>query len=174
MSLGNKFAKIVPRTESGLWSASRIMVYVASVALFGMMMVTVGDVIGRYFFNSPIKGAWEITGFLLVCAGPWAMAYCQLKKGHIRVDFIQRRLPEKVQAILTSFAYLIGLVGFSVMTWRSILLTQYFLSVRTGNATDTLRIPLYPFAIVLAIGAGMLALVLLFHLVNALVEVKRK
>ena len=150
------------------------MVYVASLALFGMMMVTVADVIGRYFFANPIKGAWELTGFLLICAGPWAMAYCQLKKGHIRVDFIQKRLPEKVQAILTSFACLVGLAAFSVMCWRAIVLTQYYLSITRGDATDTLGIPLFPFALVLAIGAGMLALVLLFHLVQSLAEVKRK
>ena len=150
------------------------MVYVASVALFGMMMVTVADVIGRYFFANPVKGAWELTGFLLICAGPWAMAYCQLKKGHIRVDFIQKRLPEKVQVILTSFACLVGLVAFSVMCWRSIILTQYYLSITRGDATDTLQIPIFPFALVLAIGAGMLALVLLFELVKTLAEVKGK
>ena len=170
----DKFAKIAPRTESGLWSVNKIMVYVASVALFGMMMVTVADVIGRYFFASPIKGAWELTGFLLICAGPWAMAYCQLKKGHIRVDFIQKRLPEKVQAILTSFACLVGLAAFSAMCWRSILLTQYYFTITRGNATDTLHIPIYPFALMLAIGAGMLALVLLVDLINSLAEVKRK
>ena len=174
MSWGDKFTKIASKTESGLGLTSRIMVYIASVALFGMMMLTVGDVFGRYFFNKPIEGSWELTGMLLICAGTWAMAYCQIQKGHIRISFILDRLPEKAQAILTSFAYLIGMVAFSVMSWRAVVLTQYYLTVKTGHSTETLNIPNFPFSIMLAVGAGMLALVLLFDLVHSIVEVKGK
>ncbi len=35
------------------------------VALFAMMGLTVVDVVGRYAFNSPILGAFEITSFLV-------------------------------------------------------------------------------------------------------------
>jgi TRAP-type C4-dicarboxylate transport system permease small subunit len=173
MRLWDKISRIASRSEVGLHSVNRVMVYIAAVALTGMMMVTVADVFGRYFLNRPIRGAYELVGFLLVCAGSWGMGYCQVKKGHIRVDFLLQRFPRKAQAILTVMANLIGFIAFSLLCWRVILLVQYYLSLRKGNATDTLGIPIFPFVIMLAIGIGMMALVILFDLVRSVVEVKR-
>ena len=150
------------------------MAYVAAIALVGMMLITVADVCGRYIFNNPIKGTWELVGFLLVAAGAWGLGYCQVKKGHIRVDFLLQRFPEKVRESLTAFANFLGFAAFSLLCWRCIVYAQYYLSLTRGNATDTLHIPLFPFVLFLAIGTGMLALVLLFDLVHSIAKVKGK
>jgi TRAP-type C4-dicarboxylate transport system permease small subunit len=169
-----RFPKMPASSESGLRWVNRVMVYVAAVALFGMMMLTVVDVIGRYFFNSPIKGVYELVGFTLVGAGAWGMGYSQIRRGHIKVDFLLKRFSQRIQAILTILANLVGFVAFSLLFWRVILLAQYYLNLKHGNATDTLHIPIAPFVIVLAIGLGILAVDLLFDLVNSLLEAKRQ
>jgi TRAP-type C4-dicarboxylate transport system permease small subunit len=169
-----RFPKMPVRSEVWLRWTNRVMVYVAAVALFGMMMLTVVDVFGRYFLNKPIKGVYELVGFTLVCAGAWGMGYSQIKKGHIRVDFLLKRFSERVQAILTILANLVGFAGFSLLCWRVILLAQYYFSLKKGNATDTLHIPIAPFVILLAIGLGILALDLLFDLIHSIVEAKRQ
>jgi TRAP-type C4-dicarboxylate transport system permease small subunit len=174
MKLQDKVTKIASRTESGVHSTNTIMAYVSAVALFGMMMLTVADVFGRYVLSNPIKGTWELVGFMLVAAGGWGMGYCQIRKGHIRVDFLLSRFPEKIRAVLTILANFLGLVAFSLLCWRCVLYAQYYLSIKTGNATDTLHIPLYPFVLVLAVGAGMLALVILFDLIHSIAKVKGK
>lgn len=170
----NKIKKAVSKTESALISTNKIMAYLAATALLGMMLLTVADVCGRYIFSRPIKGTWELVGFLLVAAGSLGLGYCQVKKGHIRVDFLLQRFPEKVQAIITTLAHFIGFVAFSVLCWRCAVYAHYYFSLTRGNATDTLHIPLYPFVLVLAVGTGMLALVLLFDLVHSLAKVKGK
>ena len=76
MTFRDKITKISSRTESGVHSTNRVMAYVAAVALVGMMILTVADVFGRYVLNNPIKGTWELVGFLLVAAGGWGMGYC--------------------------------------------------------------------------------------------------
>ena len=174
MTLRDKITKVTSKTESGVHTANKVMAYVAAVALAGMMLITVADVFGRYVLKNPIIGTWELVGFMLVCAGSWGLGYCQVKKGHIRVDFLLQRFPEKVRAILTTLAYFLGFAAFSLLCWRCVLYTQYYLSLTRGNATDTLHIPLFPFVLILAIGTGMLALVLLFDLAHSLAEVKRK
>jgi len=174
MILRQKFTKIASKIESEVHSTNRIMAYVASVALVGMMMLTVADVCGRYIFSKPIKGTWELVGFLLVAAGSLGLGYCQVRKGHIRVDFLLQYFPEKVRAILSALANFLGFAAFSLLCWRCVLYAQYYLSLTRGNATDTLHIPLYPFVLVLAVGTGMLALVLLFDLVHSLTKVKGK
>jgi TRAP-type C4-dicarboxylate transport system permease small subunit len=173
-AIEDKTIKPRSKIESGLLSTNKVMVFIAAIALFGMMAVTVIDVIGRYFFNSPLMGAYELVGILLAMAGTWSMAYTQIQKGHIRVDFIFKRFPKGGQVILTSLAHFVGLLACSILTWRLIGLTDYFLSLKKGNATDTLGIPLFPFVVITAIGTGMLAIVLLFDFIHALTEVKRK
>jgi TRAP-type C4-dicarboxylate transport system permease small subunit len=170
ITVGGVLDKLDPR----LALVNRIMVYIAAIGLFGMMAITVIDVVGRYVFNKPLMGAYELVGYLMAIAGPWAIGYSQIQKGHIRVDFILKRLPARVQAGISSLAYLIGAFVFSVLCWRMVVLAQYYLGLKHGNLTDTMRIPIAPFVIIVAIGLGMLALVLLFDLVRSAAEVKKK
>lgn len=166
--------KALDRIDPRLSQANRFMVYTAAAGLFGMMIITVIDVVGRYAFNHPLMGAYELVGYLMAIAGPWAIGYSQIQKGHIRVDFILRRLPQNVQSVITSIAYFIGAFVFSVLCWRMIVLAQYYFGLKHGNTTDTMRIPISPFIIIVAIGLAMLALVLLFDLLRSVTEVKRK
>jgi TRAP-type C4-dicarboxylate transport system permease small subunit len=166
--------KLASLTEAGMQPANKIMAMIAASVLLAMMLLTVADVFGRYFFNSPIRGTWEIIGLLLVCAGTWGLGYCQLQKAHISIDVLVRRFSQRVKAAIYSLAYLIGLIGFSVICWRVFLLAKRYFFLTRGNATETLHIPYYPFMLIMAIGAGMLALVLLIDLRRSLTEVLRK
>jgi TRAP-type C4-dicarboxylate transport system permease small subunit len=162
------------RIDAELARVSRFMVYIAAVALFGMMAVVVIDVVGRYAFNHPLMGGNELIGYLMAIAGPWAIAYSQVQKGHIRVDFLLKRFPRKGQAVITSISYIIGAAVFSLLCWRMIARAQYYFGLAHGNTTDTMGLPIAPFVIMVAIGLGMLALVLIFDLIHTLVEVKQK
>jgi TRAP-type C4-dicarboxylate transport system permease small subunit len=170
----NKLVNAARSFEAGLKQANRILVYLAALAMFGMMMLTVVDVGGRYFFSSPVLGTWEMVSFLLVGASTLSIGYCQITKGHISVDFILERFPPRVKAVIRTFAYLVGLAAFSLLAWQVFVLAQHYLSATRGNATDTLGIPLFPFVLAMAIGCGVMALVLLVDVVHSIAEVRRK
>jgi len=136
--------------------------------------LTVGDVVGRYFFNSPIKGTWELIGFFLICAGTWGLGYCQMEKAHISVTIILDRFPDRVKAIILSITYLIGLAAFSVICWRMFLLSYKYFTMARGNVSDTLELPTAPFMLVLSIGAGLIALVLVVDFIRSITNVVRK
>jgi TRAP-type C4-dicarboxylate transport system permease small subunit len=169
-----KAGGILTRIDNRLAQATRVMVYIASIALFGMMGIVVVDVIGRYAFNHPLMGSYELVGYLMAIAGPWAIAYSQVQKGHIRVDFLLKRFSRRGQAVITSLANLIGLAAFTLLCWRMIVLAQYYFGLKHGNTTDTMGLPIAPFIIIVAVGLGMLALVLLFDLIHTIIEVKQK
>ena len=42
---------------------SKLLAYLGAAALFGTMCLTAADVIGRYAFNAPILGVFELTEF---------------------------------------------------------------------------------------------------------------
>jgi TRAP-type C4-dicarboxylate transport system permease small subunit len=174
MKWRNNLIKMPLKTEIGLQAASKVMAVIAALVLAAMMLLTVADVVGRYFFNHPIKGTWELVGLLLVCAGTWGLGYCQMKKGHISITILLERFSKRVQAIISTLAYLIGLTGFSLICWQMFLLAKKYFLLARGNITDTLELPYFPFMLALSIGAGMMALMLLVNLIHSLAEVARK
>ena len=157
-----------------LFSALEKESIVGAVILFIMMLLTVADVVGRYFFKSPVQGALELTGLLLVCVASCALAYSQIKKGHIRVELITERLPEKARAILDVVAYFFCLFGSSMITWQTLIRAREYLLATRGNLTETLSIPLFPFLTLLGLGFLALALVSLVDFIQSLGKLIRK
>ena len=59
----------------------------AAIVLFLMMTITAVDVVGRYFFNKPLAGGFEITeiglALLIYCALPLVSARRELDISHL-------------------------------------------------------------------------------------------
>lgn len=171
----SRLKKLPLKIEAVLQSLSKVMAIIAAVVLAGMMLLTVGDVVGRYFFSSPIKGTWELVGLLLVVAGTWGLGYCQVKKAHISVTVLLDRFPPRVRAIFNLAASIVGVAGFSLICWRMFLQAQKYFLMPRGNTTDTLNIQYSPFMLALSIGAGLMALMLIVDLIRTfMTEVARK
>lgn len=172
--MAHNLSKSLSRVEAGLRSASRVMAIIAACFLAVMMLLTAADVCGRYFFNRPIPGTWELVALLLIPAATWGLAYCQIQRRHIRIMIFVERFPPRFQAILNSFAYLIGIGGFSLICWQMGVMGKKYIFLPTGGLSEDLGAPYFPFMFALAIGAGMLAVILLADLVHSLAEVVRK
>lgn len=59
-----------------------------AVAFLGMAVLTFADVIGRYFLNAPIPGAFEIVGLVLGFATMGALPLVTFRERHITVDLL--------------------------------------------------------------------------------------
>ncbi|HEY2188837.1 MAG TPA: TRAP transporter small permease, partial [Caldimonas sp.] len=64
----------------------RVLGVLAAAILFFMMLLTAVDVIGRYLFNTPVNGGFEVTEIMLA-----ALIYCGLplvsaRREHIVID----------------------------------------------------------------------------------------
>lgn len=156
--------------EQIIHQASRFMAVIAAVLLGAMMLIITADVFCRYFFKTTISGAWEIVGLLLILCGTWGMAYCQRKQGHINVRVILDLLPTRIQNIILSIAYTTGCIGFSIISWRAMLLTQKYLLISRYH-TDILHIPFFPFTLAIALSAALTTLVLLVDIIKSINKV---
>jgi TRAP-type C4-dicarboxylate transport system permease small subunit len=174
MAWRSRLMKVPGKTSAGLQWVSRGMGVVAAIVLAFMMLLTVADVIGRYFFSRPIKGTWELVGLLLVCAGTWGLAYCQMEKAHISITIMEGFFSRRVRAAMSALACLIGLGGFSFISWQTFLLAKKFFLLPRMDETDTLGLPFSPFILLLSIGAGMMALMLVIDVIRSISEVLRK
>jgi TRAP-type C4-dicarboxylate transport system permease small subunit len=131
-------------------SLSGYLSYIGNVALAAMMLLATADVIGRYFFNAPVLGAYEITEYLMLILVFSFLALAQSTKVHISVDIVFNRLPARLQHVLERLNHLICLLMMILVSWMSI--QRIWELKRTGEASVLLKIPDYPFAVFLVIG----------------------
>jgi TRAP-type C4-dicarboxylate transport system permease small subunit len=150
------------------------MAVIAAVVLGIMMVLTVADVCGRYFFLKPITGTFELIGIMLVIAGCLGLGFCQLNQGNIRITIIADHLPPRGQAIVYSISYAIGAVVSGMICWRGLLRAWDYVFKTLGGVTVTLRMPFWPFMLLLALGFGWLCFILIIDTYLALKEVFRR
>jgi len=126
------------------------------VLLLVILILGTSDVLGRYFLNSPIKGAREISSILVVAIVSFSWAHVQSRRGQITVDFVVSRLPARAKAIAQLVVSLVSMVVFSLIVWQSASI-----AVRTwqrGYQVPILQVPMGPFHLLVTAGAFLLCL----------------
>jgi TRAP-type C4-dicarboxylate transport system permease small subunit len=142
----------------------RVLRIAGGLALVGMMMLTVVDVILRRVFNSPIFGSVDIVGFMAVIVLACAMPYTHSQRGHVGVNLLVQRLSSRTQAAIDSITSLISLVLFAIITWQMWLYAQEF--ARKGEVSMAIEIPKYPFVYFVSVCFGILTLAILIDVVR--------
>lgn len=165
----NRAAHFLERVAHPL---SRVINNVGIGLVMVMMLLTVMDVSLRYLFNRPIPGAFELTGFMMAILVFFALAYTAIQRGHITIDLVVSRLPQRIQAVIYSITYFLSLGLFSLVTWRNVL--QAKTTWLRSDVSADLLIPIAPFAFLVALGLAVLSLVLLVNLLHSLAQAVRK
>jgi TRAP-type C4-dicarboxylate transport system permease small subunit len=134
-SLAMKTPRQLLQTALGVTSAT---------VLFLMMLLTALDVVGRYVFNRPLNGAFEVTEMMLA-----ALIYCGLplvsqQRGHIVIDTFDTFMSRRVKRALDMFAEVVcsltlGGIGYLIFR-RAVRVAEY------GDTTSVLKLPLAPVA----------------------------
>ena len=145
------------RLEKQIDNLSAAFNWVAGVSILVMMLLTCADVVLR-FFRHPIPGTYEIVGLMGTVGVAFALAYTTAQQGHIAVEFLVRKMPEKIQAVIATAVDLISTLLFGIITWQSVV---YALNLRrTGEVSLTVEVPVYPFVFGIAIGCCLATFVL--------------
>ena len=160
-----KLDRTIHLLEKVLHPIIRVVNGAGTVVLGLMVLLTVADVLLRLVLDRPIRGALEIVEFLMVMVVFFAMAYTGLLKGHIVIQVLPSRLPERLRAILDSIADLIS-IGFGCLViWQGI--AQAHITQLRNDISGVLSIPVFPFYYVLVLGVALLVLVFLANLLDS-------
>ncbi len=144
-------------------SLNKLLLILGALVLCLMMALATCNMIFG-FLGQPIKGAYEVTGFLGALAACLAMAPTQQLRGHIAVTIFDRFIPRKARQIL-NFITQILLMGFVFLVIRQLVLLG--LSLRLfGELSESLRLPFFPLIFIMAFGFGALALTLIAQLLT--------
>lgn len=137
--------------------ASLFFSHAASIAVVVMMLLSTADV-GLRLFGHPVPGSYELVGFLGTLVVSFALARTALERGNIAVDILVEKLPRRAQAVVALANDAVGSVLFGLIGWQSL---RYALELKhSGEVSSTLGMPVYPFALGIALGCGLLALAL--------------
>jgi len=142
--------------------ADAVLGIAASALLFGMMVLTFFDVVGRYLLNRPIRGAFEITelGLLvLIFAGLPLVSHAD---EHVTMDFIDRILPERAARAWVRMMHAICAAIMFFLAWQVWIKANRIASY--SDTTDVLRITIGPFVYFMSLMIGLTGLVHVFKM----------
>jgi TRAP-type C4-dicarboxylate transport system permease small subunit len=89
-----------------------------------------------------------------------------MEKGHIAVEILIEKLPQRMQLAVESLGNLVGMLLFGLITYQAFF---YALDIRkSGEVSLTLQMPVYPFIFGIAIGCGLLCLLLISEFIKSL------
>jgi len=155
--------------DRGTISIARGINGVGVTALTLLMLLTAVDVCLRYIFNRPITGSYELSEFMMAILVAFGLAYTAVHRGHINVDLLVTKTTLRSQAVINSVTALLSVGFFVLMTWRTSLYAEKLGA--DGYTSQSLAIPIYPFAYAVAFGCAILVLVVLIYLRDQLQEV---
>jgi TRAP-type C4-dicarboxylate transport system permease small subunit len=134
----------------------------ASAILFCMMTLTFVDVVLRYVFNRPLRGAFEVTELMLLVLIFAGLPLVTHAGEHVTMDLIDRWLSARQRQALGRLMEAISAALMFVLTWLMWIKAQRIAAY--GDTTDVLRILVGPFVYFMV---AMILLSGLIHLYRA-------
>jgi TRAP-type C4-dicarboxylate transport system permease small subunit len=125
-----------------------------------MMLTIVVEVTLRTFWGLSTRIAYDLVGILLGCSIFLGLAEAYRKGAHIRIKSLAMRLPERVRSILDVVVLIITLIYAGFILKYSLDLALGSLQIGALSQTPV-RLPLFPFQIILPIGTGVFIIILL-------------
>ena len=145
---------------------NKILMIIGGVAVLSLMSLATGNVVLRFFFNTPYRGAYEVVGFLGAIVIAFALGYTQKRKDHIVVDILTERFPKRINRILDAVNYFITMVFFAIVSWQ--IFVWGIKIAKSGEVSETIKIIFHPFVYCVAIGFLVFSLTLLIDFLKSL------
>ena len=136
----------------------------ASAILLAMMLLTFVDVVARYVFNRPLRGAFEVTELMLVVLIFAGLPLVSYAGEHALMDFIDRLLGARPQRRLERLVQAACAAVMFLLAWLVWLKADRIWAYR--DATDVLRIVYGPFVYFMAVMMGLAGLIHLYKVVE--------
>ena len=102
-----------------------VLGWFAAAVLIALMLLTCADVAGRYLFNSPVWGAFELTEMMLAALIFAGLPLVSLRNDHVTVDLFDPVTPDWLFRIQHVVACVVGAACTAYLAWR--------LWIRAGN-----------------------------------------
>jgi TRAP-type C4-dicarboxylate transport system permease small subunit len=145
-------------------NADALLGVVASAILLAMMLLTVVDVVARYVFSRPLRGAFEITELMLLVLIFAGLPLVSFADEHAVMDFIDRLLGPRSQGWLERGVQLLNAAFMFLLTWLMWRKADRIWAYR--DATDVLRIVYGPFVYFMAVTLALAGVIHFYKVIE--------
>ena len=159
-------AKLLATVDQQWFKVESAFNLLAAFFIFGIMMLGVVQVIGRSFFNQPVRGYVDIVEIAITVFAFLAIAYCQRLAGHVRMEIIIGRFKGRVLWITEVFGTCIALAIVVILMyygWEHFLRAWNF-----GDSSIDVEIILWPPKLMVPTAFAMLSFRLILQLIGFL------
>ena len=134
-----------------------VLLWAGGVLLVAMMLLAGANMLFRGIWV-PIMGSYELMGFFGALTIAFGLGATQRAKGHIALTILSGVFPPVVEKIIDALCHLAGSLFFALIAWRTAAWAWSL--IRSGELSETLHIPYYPFPLAAALGVAALSLAL--------------
>ena len=110
----------------------------ASAILFALMLITFADVVSRYLFNWPLRGAFEATELMLLVLIFAGLPLVSHADEHVTMDFIDRMLTPRATAALVRVVHALCAAVMFFLAWQVWIKATRIAGY--GDTTDVQRV----------------------------------
>lgn len=146
---------------------SRLFGVLAVVQIVIVLILTAANVIGRYLLGSPIRGAEEATGYMIVGMVMFGAAEALRRGDHLRIDLLTERCGPRIARLLDLVALLSVIAVGAILAWTGYEGARFAYSFGSYSSGH-LAMPMWIVQAPLVIGGALLALVAAGNLVDVL------
>ena len=141
------------------------LAWIAALMLGAMMLFSVADMVLRAM-GSSIAGSYEVIGWLSAAAMALALGTVQRHRGHVAMELVVDRLGKRSRAVVEALMALMSLLLFAAVAFY---VARYGRVLHeTGSLSETLRVIVFPWVYIVAVGCAGLALALLVDFLQSL------
>ena len=121
---------------------SYILVLAGGFLISGVTVMTVVSVTGRYLFNAPIQGDYELVTMGTAITVFLFLPYCHLQRGNVVVDLFLSWAPRRVQSFFDVLSGLLLAATAAGLSWR--MVHGGFDMREYGEVSYILALPVWP------------------------------
>jgi TRAP-type C4-dicarboxylate transport system permease small subunit len=143
---------------------NRWFLWIGGAALLLMIGIACANMLLRPF-GAPLKGAYELAGFLGALTIALPLGYAQITGSHIAVDVLTTHYSKKTQRMMNAISSFLCMIFFVLVSWQTAVFATTIW--KRGETSETLRIIYHPFVYLVSICCGLLALVLLINFLKS-------
>ena len=155
----------------GLLGFFQITNWASGVTLIIMMVMMTADALGRYLFAFPIPGTQEIVANYVLVGTVWlSLARTEMNDGHVAIDIVLRRFPERMQLLISILIRPLAVIPIALVFWGSFSEMAKSFGARV---LGPVAIPVSLSWGLIAFGAASLILALLTGAVLRILEFRR-
>ncbi len=151
MTILRKMDKLLERFLS-------IMDGVASISIFGIMILITADVLSRLLLNKPFEGTAEIVSSIIIIVCFLEIPYVAVKGAHVRTTMLYDKMGRKGKLVIDILAALTGIIVYAFIiraSWGNLL---HAIEIGEAEIAGSFRVTTVPGRFAIIFGSVLMIL----------------